>query len=117
MFDAVLSGRLSGIPSVSATPQGGLCASWSMEVEDGHGLGLPCCCITFSRSVVDAVRGLNDGARITVTGDVRLMDWGDDKPGTLRPGFDVRVYDALTVRSLSRERKGGDITDNERGPL
>jgi len=118
MFDALLSGRVRGVPSVRTSNTGKPFAIWRMAAHDRNGVSVLCSCISFSTTVIDAVQRLSDGEGIAVTGEACMNEWGG-KDGTTRHGLDVLVHGTLTAYHLGRKRKGSEPKggDDEGGPL
>lgn len=118
MIDALLAGRLRGGATMRTTANGNPFITWTMAVFGKDGESLLCSCLSFSSTVIEAVRLLGDGDGIAVSGEIAVKLW-QGKDGAQRHGLNVTVYSVLTAYHLGRKRKGSQPADddNERGPL
>lgn len=104
MIDTLLSGRLRGTPSFRTASNGTPFASFRMAAADRNGVSVLCSCITFSATACAAVKALEDGDSLAVTGEAELKTWnGSD--GAQRLGLDVLVHGVMTAYHQGRKRK------------
>ena len=107
MFDALISGRLRGAPSVRTGNNGKPFALFRLGAFDKSGESLLCSCIAFSATAIEAVQRLSDGDSIAVSGEVAISTW-NASDGSPRHGLDVTAHQVLTPYAVSRKRKATD---------
>lgn len=107
MIDALIAGRLRGVPTLRTAANGSQFAAFRLAATDRNGVSLLCSCITFSASACAAVQALSDGESVAVSGEASLKTW-EGSDGTPRHGLDVLVHGVLTAYHLGRKRKAGE---------
>jgi single-stranded DNA-binding protein len=103
MFDVLLSGRLRGGAQLRTASNGSPFATFRLAAASKTGESLLCSCVSFSQSVIDAVKGLGDGDSLAVSGEAAISTWqGQD--GVARLGLDVTAYAVLSAYHVGRKR-------------
>lgn len=109
MIDLMVAGRLCGKPTVRAAFNGKpLFSTFKVEAVDKNGQRLFFGCITYSKTVLQAVQHLSEGDSIAMTGEIDLANWrGCD--GTKQRWLDMTVCSVLTGHHLGLDLvKGGE---------
>lgn len=110
VIDALIAGRLRGVPQLKTAANGSPFASFRVAATDRNGTSLLCSCITFSATACAAVQALDDGDSVAVSGEASVKTWaGSD--GAQRHGLDVLVHGVLTSYHLGRKRKASEGKD------
>ncbi|MCM2346122.1 MAG: single-stranded DNA-binding protein [Acidovorax soli] len=109
MFDVLLSGRLRGAAQLRTAANGSPFATFRLAAASKTGESLLCSCVTFSQTVIDAVKALGDGDSLAVSGEAAISTWrGQD--GSARLGLDVTAFAVLTAYHVGRKRKPAAAT-------
>lgn len=104
MIDALIAGRLRGVPTFRTASNGTPFASFRLAANDRNGASVLCSCITFSATACAAVQALNDGDSVAVSGEATFKTW-EGSDGAPRHGLDVLVHGVLTAYHVGRKRK------------
>ena len=112
MIDALISGRLRGVPTMKQSVNGKPYATFRMAAADKDGESRLLSCIAFNRAAVDALQRLDDGDALAVAGEAKLTAWAA-ADGAPRCGLDVTVHQVLTAYAVSRKRKAADAPPAE----
>lgn len=105
MIDTLISGRVRGAPTFRTASNGTPFASFRLAAADRNGVSVLCSCITFSATAYAAVKALEDGDSVAVSGEAELKAWSG-RDGAQSLGLDVLVHGVLTPYHLGRKRKG-----------
>ena len=119
MIDALVSGRLRGVPTFRTASNGAPFVAFRLVVPDRKGVSVLCSCISFSATVCEALRALNEGDGLAATGEACLTVW-DGINGAQNQGLDMLVHGLLTAYHAGRKRKASEPAsggDGERGPM
>lgn len=120
MIDALIAGRLRGVPTFRTASNGTPFASFRLAANDRNGASVLCSCIAFSATAYATVQALNDGDSVAVSGEATFKTW-EGSDGTPRHGLDVLVHGVLTAYHVGRKRKAsepkGTGSEPEGGPL
>lgn len=103
MFDALLSGRITGALQLRTATTGAPFATFRMAVPTKIGDTLFCSCVTFSHTVIEALQSLQEGASVAVSGEASINTWRASD-GAARYGLDVTVCAVLTASATVRKR-------------
>lgn len=103
MFDVLLSGRLRGGAQLRTASNGSPFATFRLAAASKTGESLLCSCVTFSQSVIDAVKWLGDWDSLAVSGEAAISTW-QWQDGIARLGLDVTAYAVLTAYHVGRKR-------------
>lgn len=105
MIDVLIQGRLRGSVTIKQTQHGKDYAIFRVGTTDKDGEPLLAGCIAFDAAAVDAVRRLDDGDTLAISGEASPRSW-QDRQGAERLGLDVLVYQAMSAYHAGRKRPG-----------
>ena len=103
MIDALIAGRLRGLPILRTTSKGAPFATFKLSAVDKNGDNLWVSCVTFSASAVEAVQRLEDGDSLAVAGELGLNQW-TAQDGTPRHGLDLTAHQVMSPYHAGRKR-------------
>ena len=107
MIDVLIQGRLRGSATIKQTQHGKDYAIFRVGTTDKDGQMLLAGCIAFDAAAVDAVRRLDDGDTLAISGEAAPRSW-QDRQGAERLGLDVLVYQVMSAYHAGRKRPAGE---------
>ena len=102
-FDVLLQGKLRGQLTEGTASNGNPYGRFRLGVTDKKGEGVLASCITFSSSVLDVVRRLDDGDSLAISGEAAITTWAS-QGGATRVGLDVTAAAVMTAYHVARKR-------------
>lgn len=103
MIDVLIQGRIRGSVTLKPTQQGKDYAIFRLSTTDKNGEPLLCGCVTFDAAAVEAVKRLESGDPVAVSGEASLNAWCD-RAGVNRLGLDVLVRQIMSPYHAGRKR-------------
>ena len=115
MIDAVIAGRLRGVPTLRTAANGRTFATFRISAADHSGAYVLVSCVSFSASAIESVQRLKVGDSFAVTGETALSTWnGSD--GTVCCRLSVSVHRVMSAYHAVRKRQNhDDCGDGDKG--
>ena len=104
MIDALIAGRLFGKPQGRTSKNGNDFVAGKMRVSAGEET-LFCNFIAFRAHLCEQLLALDDGASISIAGELKVTMYLSKKDGSHRPSLDLTMHELLTPAHVSRRRK------------
>jgi single-stranded DNA-binding protein len=104
MIHVLIAGRLFGRPQSRASKSGNDFVTGKMRVSAGEET-LFCNFIAFRAHLCEQLLALDDGASISIAGELKISMYISKKDGSHRPSLDVTVHELLTPAHVARRRK------------
>ena len=103
MIDALIAGKLHGLPSQRTSKNGNTFTTAKVRVPTGEESTF-CNVIAFDQGTQDALLALAAGEAVALAGELKVSTW-TDKNGVTRPSLDLVASKALTQYHLTKRRR------------
>jgi single-stranded DNA-binding protein len=103
MIDALIAGRLHGLPSQRTSRNGNAFTVAKVRVPTGEE-SVYCNVICFAEPAQAALLALGDGEAVALAGTLKVGTW-QSKDGTHKPSLDLTAAQVLTAYHVTKRRK------------
>jgi len=115
MIDALIAGKLQGLPTEKTGKSGKPFVIAKVRAAGGDGESLFVNVITFSHTVGAALLALDDGDSVALSGALTPKIW-TDREGNARPALDLVAHQVLTAYHVTRKRKAMEGEQHQHEP-
>jgi len=104
MIDALVTGRLVGKSVARTASNGNAYVTFKLRVPTANGEAQFVSVIAFAERIVEALRALDDGDCVSLSGELSIGEW-TDASGKIRPQIKLTAHAAITPFHVQRRRR------------
>ncbi len=104
MIDALIAGRLHGVPQARTTKTGSQFVTCTVRITAREGGSLFASVIAFSATACRALLALQDGDAVALSGELTPKVYQPKDGGEPRPSVDLVAHQVLTEYHVTRKR-------------
>lgn len=112
MIDGLIAGRIYGQPKEGTGKNGSRYVIAKVKAIGGDGESILVNVITFSDSACLALKALDDGDSVSLSGALTAKVW-TDRDGVTHPCLDMQAHTVLTTYHVQRKRKAVQGEEHE----